>query len=120
MRALALELADREPTVRALHEYDEADHRDQDQADRQRELAVQFDNLGASGWRLGNAFGKDGPRNALADPARGHLLGQPRQEHRSAGERDQGRDAEGPAGIGNEVVDPFETDRDAIGLDGTK
>ena len=61
--------------------------------------------------------GEDDERDAVADAARGDLLAEPHQEHRAAGQRDDGGEAEEPARIGDDAGRALEPDGDAVGLE---
>ena len=83
---------------------------------RQRAGAAEFQRAADGARQAGDDAGEDDQRNAVADAARGDLLAEPHQEHGAADQRDDGRDAEEQAGIGDDAVAAFETDGDAVGL----
>src|SRR5262249_26902257 len=60
---------------------------------------------------------EDDQRDAIANATRGDLLAKPHQENGPAAERNDGGDAEKPAGVRDHVAGPFEANRDTVGLE---
>jgi len=88
----------------------------QDHPGGQRAGAAQLQRAGNGVRQAGDNAGEDDERDAVADAARGDLLAQPHQEHGAADQRDDGRGAEEPARIGDDVGAALEPDGDAVGL----
>jgi hypothetical protein len=93
------------------------DHDGQNDAGANRALTTQFQRLSQRTRQLGNNASKDDQRDTIADAARGDLLAEPHQEHRAADQRDDGRQAEEPARIGDDCARGFQANRNAVGLD---
>ncbi|MNX87818.1 hypothetical protein D3C86_1197580 [compost metagenome] len=119
---LSLRILNEQTALGALHEDDKSDDTDgdhdnhQDERGRKRTGTAEFERAGE---RLGQACGntrEDDQRNTVADTTRSDLLTEPHQEHRAAEQRDDGGNAEEPAGIDHKAVAAFKADRNTIGL----
>ncbi len=89
----------------------------EDQPGRQCALAAEFERAGDRGRQLRHDTRQDDQRNAVADAARGDLLTEPHQEHRSAGERDGRGHQEEDAGTRNHAAGALQADTDAVSLE---
>ncbi len=119
---LSLRVLHQEPPLRSLHKDDDGDHDDRheqqtdDQRGGERALPAEFECADQSRWQLGDNAGENDQRDAVADAARRDLLAEPHQEHGAADQRDDGGDAEEPAGIEHDSASALETDGDAVAL----
>jgi hypothetical protein len=92
------------------------DQNDKDQPGRERALAAQFECAGDRRREFRHDASQDDKRDAITDPARGHLFAEPHQEHGAAGQRDHRRNAEEETRIGDSLTETLKPDTDAIGL----